>query len=1059
MLSRYFVDRPIFAWVLAILVMIAGGISIVNMGVEQFPDIAPPTISVSAFYPGADARTVENTVTQILEQQLKGVDGLIYFTSTSSNGQAQIVATFNKGINPDTAQVQMQNVLSKATSRLPSQVQTQGLQINKAQADLLMMAALYDTSGKSSPADVADYMATHIADPVSRINGVGSADVWGTQYAMRIWLDPVRMAAVRLMPKDVIAALTAQNAQISAGEVGMLPSPDSQRLNATITSRSRLTTVDQFNAIVLKTQVDGSRVLLKDVARVEMGQENYTSINILDGNPAVGLGISLASGGNAMTTALAVKQKIADLSRDMPPGYSITYPRDSSVFVKISIEEVVKTLFEAIALVVVVMYVFLQNWRATLIPAIAVPVVLLGTFGILAAVGYSINTLTMFGLVLAIGLLVDDAIVVVENVERVMREEGLHARAATIQSMTEITPALIGISLVLAAVFVPMAFFGGSTGTIYRQFSITIVSAMGLSVLVALILTPALAATLLHDGDGEIGHGMRPGGLFDRFNHAYDRVQRGFQSRLERFVLRPVPWLAVFAGIALVSLLLETRMQTGFLPEEDQGNLSYAITLPAGATINQTRVFAEDVTRYIQTTESRNINHIFLGLGRNQAAGNAQNVAQGWINLRPWADRPGAENSAAAIAGRLNKHFRTMYQGQAVALAPPAVRGLGTSAGFEMWLQDAGGQGADALGKARQDLMAQAMADPKLAQIRYGGLEDTPQLHVDMNDAAITAMQVSPDDVNATLSTAWGGSYVSDFLDRGRVKRVYVQGDTPFRMTPEAIGQWYVRGANGDMVPFSSLAQVRWTSGTNLLRRFNGLPAQQVVGTGGPGTSSGGAMAEMTRLAGQLGGGFTLAWAGLSYQQQVAADQAPALFAASILFIFLCLAALYESWSVPVSVMLVIPLGIIGAVTAATLRGLSNDIFFQVALLTTIGLSAKNAILIVEFAEAALGRGLTPMEAALDAARLRFRPIVMTSVAFIAGVVPLVLASGAGANGRQAIGTTVLGGMISATVLAVFFVPLFFIVVKRRFARRAGTPGQTGTGQTVNEHAETGQPA
>ena len=1036
MLSRYFVDRPIFAWVLAILVMIGGGVAIVNMGVEQFPDIAPPTISVSANYPGADARTVENTVTQILEQQLKGVDGLIYFTSTSSNGQAQIVATFNKGINPDTAQVQVQNVLSKAVTRLPSQVQSQGLSINKAQADLLLMAALYDSTGKSSLADVADYLAVHMADPVSRINGVGSADVWGTQYAMRIWLDPVKLAAVRLMPQDVITALNAQNAQISAGEVGMLPAPGNQALNATITSRSRLTNVDQFDAVVLKTQVDGSQVLLKDVARVELGQENYSSINMLDGYPAVGLGVSLASGGNAMTTALAVKAKIADLSRDMPPGYRIAYPRDSSVFVKISIEEVVKTLFEAIALVVIVMFVFLQNWRATLIPAIAVPVVLLGTFGILAAVGYSINTLTMFGLVLAIGLLVDDAIVVVENVERVMREENLPPREATIQSMTEITPALIGISLVLAAVFVPMAFFGGSTGTIYRQFSITIVSAMGLSVLVALILTPALAATLLHHRD-HLADTRPARNWFGGFNRAYDRMQSGYQAQLARFVRAPMLWLTVFLGIAALGALLDMRMQSGFLPEEDQGNLSYAITMPAGTTINQTREFAERVTRYIRQTENDNVDHLFLSLGRNQAAGTAQNVAQGWMALRTWDQRSGPGRSAAAITDRLNAHFRTLYQGQVVVLTPPAVRGLGTSAGFEMWLQDAGGVGAHALTTARQDLMAQAMADPKLAQIRYGGLEETPQLQVDLNDAAITALQVKPDDVNATLSTAWGGTYVGDFLDRGRVKRVYLQGDAAFRMTPEAIGQWYVRGANNDMVPFASLAQARWTSGSNLLRRFNGLPSQQVVGTGGPGVSSGAAMAKIATLTQRLGGGFTLAWSGLSYQQQVAADQAPALFAASILFIFLCLAALYESWSVPVSVMLVIPLGIIGAVSAATLRGLSNDIFFQVALLTTIGLSAKNAILIVEFAQSSLDRGLTPLAAALDAARLRFRPIVMTSLAFIAGVIPLVLASGAGANGRQAIGTAVLGGMISATVLAVFFVPLFFIVVKTRFGKKA----------------------
>ena len=1047
MLSRYFVDRPIFAWVLAILVMIGGSIAIVSMGVEQFPDIAPPTISVTASYPGADARTVENTVTQILEQQLKGVDGLIYFSSTSSNGNAQIVATFNKGINPDTAQVQVQNALSKAATRLPAQVQAQGLQINKSQSDLLMLAALYDDSGKSSVGDVADYMSVHLADPVSRINGVGSADVFGTQYAMRIWLDPVRLAAVKLMPQDVIAALTAQNAQISAGEVGMMPAPNEQRLNATITSRSRLTSADEFEKVVLKTQIDGSRVLLKDVARVELGQENYTSINQLDGHPAVGLGISLASGGNAMTTALAIKQKIAELSRDMPPGYHVTYPRDNSVFVKVSIVEVVKTLFEAIALVVIVMFVFLQNWRATLIPAIAVPVVLLGTFGILAAAGYTINTLTMFGLVLAIGLLVDDAIVVVENVERVMREEKLGPRDATIQSMTEITPALIGISLVLAAVFVPMAFFGGSTGTIYRQFSITIVSAMGLSVLVALILTPALTATLLHHdmggtGDGVMRDGDHPSRWFGRFNRGYEAMAAGFQTRLVRFVERPAPWLLVFAGIAALSVVLDVRLQSGFLPEEDQGSLSYAITMPAGATINQTRAFAEDVTRYIRQTEGRNIEHVFLVLGRNQIAGSAQNIAQGWLALRNW-DARGASDSSAAIAQRLNRHFRELYQGQAVVLTPPAVRGLGTSAGFEMWLQDAGGQGSAGLGAARRDLMTRAMANAKLAQIRFGGLEETPQLRVDMNDAAITALQVRPEDVNTTLSAAWGGTYVNDFLDRGRVKRVFVQADAPFRMTPEDISHWYVRGTSGDMVPFSSIAQTHWTSGSNQLRRFNGLPAQQLVGTGSPGTTSGAAMAEMVKLADTPGGGFSLAWSGLSYQQQVAADQAPALFAASILFIFLCLAALYESWSVPVSVMLVIPLGIIGAVVAATLRGLANDIFFQVALLTTIGLSAKNAILIVEFAESALGRGMTPLAAALEAARLRFRPIVMTSVAFVAGVFPLVLASGAGANGRQAIGTAVLGGMFSATVLAVFFVPMFFIVVKRKFARPPRTEPAT----------------
>ncbi|WP_318248284.1 efflux RND transporter permease subunit [Novosphingobium percolationis] len=1038
MLSRFFAHRPIFAWVIAIVIMAAGALAITRMGVEQYPDIAPPTISINATYPGADAQTIENSVTQVLEQQLKGIDGLLYFTSSSNQGSASITATFEKGANPDTAQVQVQNATSRALSRLPQAVQQQGLNVNKAQSDILLVVGLYDSTGKSTNADVADYITTHFQDPLSRVEGVGSADVFGAPYAMRVWLDPARLAAVSLMPSDVTAALQAQNTQVSAGEVGAQPSPQGQRLNATVTARSRLQTVPEFENVIVKTDANGNVVRLKDVARVELGQESYANFNRFDGHPSVGLAISLASGANAMKTAQLVKDKVVELSKDLPAGYAVSYPRDSSLFVKISIEEVVWTLFEAIGLVVLVMYVFLLNWRATLIPAIAVPVVLLGTFGVLALAGYTINTLTMFGLVLAIGLLVDDAIVVVENVERVMHEEHLSPLDATVKSMDEITSALIGISLVLTAVFVPMAFFGGSTGAIYRQFSVTIVSAMALSVLVALTLTPALCATLLAREEKPKGR------FFDAFNGRYDRLQSGYQGRLQRFVGRPRPWMLAFVGLTGAMALLYARLPTSFLPDEDQGNLMLSITLPAGATLEQTREVASRVADYIRDSEKEDVVHVFTSAGRgNQGSG--QNIAMGFVMLKEWSERSGADHSASAIAQRIGKHFAGDREAQILALSPPAIRGLGNSSGFEMWLQDAGGKGVDALTQARKTLVEAANADPRLAQVRFNGLEDTPQLKVDLNDGAATAYRISPANVNSTLSTAWGGTYVNDFVDRGRVKRVYVQGDAPFRSNPADLGQWYVRSDDGTMAPFSAFATAKWGSGPPILRRFNGVAAQQLQGTGAPGTSSGEAMNLMEAKASQLGEGYAVAWGGLSYQERAASSQSGLLYAASIFFIFLCLAALYESWSVPVSVLLVIPLGVIGAVLAVTLRGIDNDIYFQVALLTTIGLSAKNAILIVEFAEAALERGLSPLEAAMEAASLRFRPIVMTSVAFIAGVVPLVVASGAGANGRRAIGTAVMGGMLSATALAIFFVPLFFILVKRLFSRKAKPAPEVGS--------------
>lgn len=1032
MISRFFAYRPIFAWVLAIVIMAGGLFAVRTMGVEQYPDIAPPTVSINATYGGADAATVENSVTQVLEQQLKGLDGMLYFSSNSSNGSASIVVTFDKGTNPDTAQVQVQNAISRAVSRLPAVVQQQGVNVNKAQSDQLMVVGIYDKTGRASNSDISDYLTTHFQDPISRVEGVGSTQIFGGSFAMRVWLDPLKLAAVQLMPSDVTAALQAQNTQVAAGEIGGNPSPEGQRLNATVTARSRLETPEQFENVVVKTNVDGSVVKLKDVARVELGEESYGSLSRYNGMPATGMSISLASGANATRTADLVKAQVEELSKDLPTGYAVAYPRDSSIFVKLSIEEVVWSLFEAIALVVVVMFVFLQSWRATLIPAIAVPVVLLGTFGILLLFGYTINTLTMFGVVLAIGLLVDDAIVVVENVERVMHEEKLGPLEATVKSMEEITSALIGITLVLTAVFVPMAFFGGSTGAIYRQFSVTIVSAMVLSVLVALVFTPALCATLLKPA---AGHEKPKGRFFSGFNSRYADLEGRYRNRLARIVGRPRPWMIAFVGITIAMVVLYSRLPTSFLPDEDQGNISISYQLPVGSTSEQTRAVAMGISDYIRKTEADNIQAVFVVMGRGQS-GSAQNAGQGFILLKDWSERKGKERTAAAITERLNGYFRKSRDAQIFVLNPPPIRGLGNSSGFEMWIQDAAGAGRQALTAARKQLTKLAGEDSRMAQVRFGGLEDTPQLKVDIDDDALTAFQIAPASANSTLSIAWGGLYVNDFVDRGRVKRVYVQGDAPYRAKPADLGQWFVRSNGGEMAPFSSFATTRWTQGPVRLDRFNGIAAQQLQGSGAAGVSSGEAMKIMEENVGKLDGNFTPAWSGLSYQERAASSQSGLLYGASIFFIFLCLAALYESWSVPVAVLLVIPLGIIGAVLAVTLRGFDNDIYFQVALLTTIGLSAKNAILIVEFAEFAMARGASAVDAALEGARLRLRPIIMTSVAFIAGVVPLVIAGGAGANGRQAIGTGVMGGMISATILAIFLVPVFFVVVKGWVNRR-----------------------
>jgi multidrug efflux pump len=1028
-LGRFFIDRPIFASVIAIVIVLSGGLALRRLPISQYPTVAPPRVFALAYYPGASAETLENSVTQVLEQQLKGLDGLLYFNSDSgSDGYAQISITFAQGTNPDTAQVQVQNKLQQALSRLPLPVQQQGLFVTKAQPDFLMVLALWDPTDRRTSHDIADYLVSSVQDPISRVDGVGYIDMFGSAYAMRIWLDPYKLANFKLMPRDVDAAIKAQNTQIAAGAIGAQPAPPGQQLNATVVAQARLQTPAEFCAIILKTQRDGSQVRLCDVARVELGSENYLDVTRLNGHPASGMAITLAPGANALTTAQAVKDKMHELSRRFPDGLQVRYPRDATAFVERSIAEVVKTLFEAVLLVVLVMFVFLQSWRATLVPAVAVPVVLLGTFGVLWMFGYSINTLTLFAMVLAIGLLVDDAIVVVENVERLMASEGLSPRAATIKSMGEISGALVGIALVLAAVFLPMAFFGGSTGVIYRQFSVTIVSSMLLSVLVALTLSPALCATLLRP---KREHAL--GAWFDR---QFERV-RGAYSRSVRVVIaRPASFGVVYVAIVAGLFVAIERLPTGFLPLEDQGQTIVQFTLPVGATQARTLEVAKAVERHFLERERANVEGLFTVAGFS-FAGSGQNAGMGFVQLKPWDERPGPKNRAEAISQRATKALSAIRDAEVYAITPPSIQGLGQTNGFTYELLDLGGMGRPQLLAARKKLLELAKKDPRLANVRYNGLEDTPQLRVDIDHAKLGALGLSHDDVNSTLTAAWGGSYVNDFIDRGRVKRVYQQGDAPFRSAPEDLYKWFVRSQSGVMTPFSAFASTRWVKGPQTLSRYNGSASYEIQGEGAPGVSSGTAMQAIQELTDRLQGSLGGAWSSLSYQERLSSGQAPVLYAISILVVFLCLAALYESWSIPLSVLLVIPLGVIGAVLSAGLRGLQNDVFFQVGLVTTIGLSAKNAILIVEFAEVAEKKGESPTRAALAAARVRLRPILMTSLAFMAGVLPLAVATGAGARGRIAIGTGVVGGMLTATLLAGLFVPMFFVMVRRTFSKSA----------------------
>ena len=1030
-MSRFFIERPIFAWVVAIVIMLAGLLALRTLPISQYPQIAPTTVQISANYPGADAQTVENSVTKVIEQGMTGLDNLQYMTATStSTGNAQITLTFNSQADPDVAQMQVQNKLQLVTRQLPSVVQSTGISVAKASTGFLMVVAFVSKDGRMSTTDLADYVDSTLNDTLKRVEGVGTTQLFGAGYAMRIWLDPDKLRKYALMPADIAAAIEAQNTQVSAGQLGGLPQVSGQQLNATVTALSRLQTVSQFENIILKSGASGSIVRLNDVARVELGAKSYDTVSRYNGQPTTGLAISLATGANAIDTAKAVTATIERLKQTLPEGVEVTYPYDTTPFVTLSIEKVVHTLFEAIILVFIVMYVFLQNLRATFIPMLAVPVVLLGTFGVLALAGSSINTLTMFAMVLAIGLLVDDAIVVVENVERVMQEEKLSPKEATIKSMGEITGALVGIATVLSAVFVPMAFFGGSVGVIYRQFSVTIVTAMALSVVVALVLTPALCATLLKPvGD----HGPRKG-FFGWFNRNFERTTNGYRSGVAGMIGRPLRFLLLFLVITGGMVWLFARMPSSFLPDEDQGILLTSVQLPVGATQDRTLRVLDEVQKHYLEKEKDLVEGVLTVAGFG-FGGQGQNVGLAFVRLKPFAERVGKQATAQAIAGRAMGAFRSIKDGTVYALAPPAIQGFGNTAGFDFYLQDIAGAGHSRLMEVRNQLLGLAAQSKQLTGTRPNGQEDTPQYAVEIDQEKASALTLPLAAINNTLSTAWGSAYVNDFIDRGRVKSVYVQADAPFRMQPGDIGRWYVRNQGGEMVPFSAFSSGRWDYGSPRLERYNGSAAVQMQGAAAAGVSSGAAMDEIDRLMTQLPNGFSHEWTGLSFQERLSGSQAVALYALSMLVVFLCLAALYESWSVPFAVMLSVPIGIFGALLAATLFGQTNDVYFKVGLLTTIGLAAKNAILIVEFAieQEAKGKGL--VEATLEAARQRLRPILMTSLAFVLGVTPLAVATGAGSGSQNAIGIGVMGGMIAATVLGVFFVPLLYVGVVRLVRR------------------------
>ncbi|MGN8111285.1 efflux RND transporter permease subunit [Paraburkholderia sp. 22098] len=1067
-MAGFFINRPILAWVIAIVIMMIGGASIETLPVEQYPSVAPASVQITATYPGASAETVATTVTQVIEQKLSGIDHLLYMSSTSSSvGQARITLTFQQGTNADIAQVQVQNKVEQATSSLPETVQEQGVQVAKAANSFLMIVSLSSSDNSMSSIDLGNVIATQIEDPLTQIDGVGDVTLFGAQHAMRIWLDPVKLQAVGLATSDVTTAITNQNVQLSVGQIGGSPSTRTQALNATISASSLLTTPEQFGAILLRVNSDGSKVMLKDVARIEVGADDYSTDSRLNGKPAASLAVKLASGANAMSVAKAVRAKLNELSPQLPRNVVVDYPYDTTPFVRISIEEVVKTLIEAVLLVFVVMYVFLQNLRATLIPTIVVPVALLGTFGVMSAVGFSINVLSMFGMVLAIGLLVDDAIVVVENVERLIAEEGLSPIEATRRAMEQITGALIGITTVLIAVFIPMAFFSGTTGAIYRQFSITIVAAMLLSVFLALTLTPALCATLLKRSDVE--HHAK-GGLLGWFNRVLSRGTDRYDSAVAHVIGKPMRYMVIYALIAGVVALLFMKLPSSYLPDEDQGTIITSVSAPVGTPASQTLEVVKKVEAYYRSQPEVDQLITLTGFSFN---GSGQNNALAFVKLKDWSARRGSNGSAAAVIQRANMHFAASHEAQVFAVNPPAIQELGTQSGLDFELEDRAGQGHDKLMAARQQLMALAAKDSALSGMRPGGLEDTPQFHVDIDREKASALGLSIADVNDTLQTAFGSSYVNNYVDTGRIQKVYVQADAPYRMMPSDVGRWYVKsgtsstssstsgstsssssastaststtsGYDGQMVPFSAFATGKWTFGPPQIERFNRTLAMEMTAQTGANASTGEAMTAVDALVKKLPAGYGIDWTGQSYQERMAGSQAIYLYAISLIVVFLCLAGLYESWSIPIAVILVVPLGVLGAVLGAHIRGLSDDIYFKVGLLATIGLSTKNAILIVEFAKDLQAQGSSLIEATIEAARLRLRPILMTSLAFVFGVLPLVISTGAGSASRHAIGTGVMGGMIAATVLAIFFVPVFFVVVRRLFGEHGNAQQQEG---------------
>ena len=1037
-MPRFFINRPVFAWVIAIMVMLIGLLAIKTLPVSQYPPIAPPQITINAMYPGASAQTVQDTVTQIVEQKLNGIDNLIYMSSTSdSAGAVAINLTFKAGTDPNIAQVQVQNKLQLATPLLPQIVQRQGIQVVKSTRNFLLIIGLVSEDGSMDRNALTDYAVSNVQDIVSRVEGVGELQMFGSQNAMRIWLNPTKLNNYHITTNDVIAALQAQNTQVSAGQFGGNPAAPGQQLNATITARTLLQTVEQFDAIILRTNSDGSTVTLKDVAESKIGTENYDVLARYKGKPVGGMAIRLAAGANALDTSNRIKSKMEELSKYFPVGMKVVYPYDTTPFVKISIEEVVKTLVEAVFLVFVIMFIFLQNIRATLIPTIAVPVVLLGTFGVLSACGFSINTLTMFALVIVIGLLVDDAIVVVENVERIMSEEGLSPRDATIKSMGQITSALWGIATVLTAVFLPMAFFGGSTGVIYRQFSITIISAMILSVLLAMTLTPALCATLLKP----VAKGHTPGesgwfkGVFSKFNKWFDRRRKQYEGIVGRSFDKPLRYLVLYGAIVAGMVFLFLRLPTAFLPDEDQGFIICQIQLPAGATMERTLKVIEQLEQHFQEKEQKTVEAVITVAGFS-FAGRGQNMGLAFVRLKDWKLRQTPDLKAPAIAGRAMGAFSHIKDGLAFAFSPPAVVELGQANGFDFMMQDRGGIGHEKLMEARNQLLGMAMKNPKLIAVRPNGQDDSPQFKLDIDDVRAGALGVSLADINSVLATAWGSSYVNDFIENGRVKKVYLQADAQYRMLPEDIGRWYVRNSSGEMVPFPAFATASWKYGSPRLERYNGLPSVEIMGQAKPGISTGEAMSEMEKMAAKLPEGVGFEWTGLSYEEKNAGAQAPALYAISLLVVFLSVAALYESWTIPFVNMLMIPLGLVGAITAVTLRVLPNDVYLQIGLLTTIGLSTKNAILIIQFIKDQMHQGHDLVEATLAAVRIRLRPVIMTSLAFFFGTLPLALTRGAGAAAQNAIGTAVTGGLLSATFIDLLFIPFFFVLVSRLFTKK-----------------------